>query len=137
MVLTTLTSTALPNKNINNNNSNIQQNPTTSSLTSTFSPTSSLAVTVFEWVDGQDICFEITRRAAAGFIYSEAVASHYTRQLVQAVQHMHSQNILHRGYKASQFITGKNNAPLKIHGLGVAFRLSDDNKCPTGEYLII
>jgi hypothetical protein len=24
---------------------------------------------VFEWVDGQDICFEIVRRAAAGFIY--------------------------------------------------------------------
>jgi len=62
---------------------------------------------VFEWVDGQDICFEITRRAAAGFIYSEAVAAHYTRQLVQAVQYMHSQNILHRDIRPHNLLLEK------------------------------
>lgn len=62
---------------------------------------------IFDWVDGQDICFEITRRAAAGFIYSEAVASHYIRQLVQAVQYMHSQNILHRDIRPHNLLLEK------------------------------
>uniref|UniRef100_A0A914RWE3 Protein kinase domain-containing protein n=1 Tax=Parascaris equorum TaxID=6256 RepID=A0A914RWE3_PAREQ len=30
---------------------------------------------VFEFLDGDDICFEIVKRASAGFVYSEAVAS--------------------------------------------------------------
>lgn len=29
---------------------------------------------VFEFLDGDDICFEIVKRASAGFVYSEAVA---------------------------------------------------------------
>lgn len=28
-------------------------------------------------MDGSDICFEIVRRAMAGFVYSEAVARYY------------------------------------------------------------
>jgi len=28
-------------------------------------------------MDGSDICFEIVRRATAGFVYSEAVARYY------------------------------------------------------------
>uniref|UniRef100_A0A8C6IJ45 Protein kinase domain-containing protein n=1 Tax=Mus spicilegus TaxID=10103 RepID=A0A8C6IJ45_MUSSI len=30
---------------------------------------------VFEFMDGADLCFEIVKRADAGFVYSEAVAS--------------------------------------------------------------
>jgi calcium/calmodulin-dependent serine protein kinase len=62
---------------------------------------------VFEWVGGQDLCFEIVRRAAAGFIYSEAVASHYIRQLVQATQFMHAQNILHRDIRPHNLLLAK------------------------------
>ncbi len=29
---------------------------------------------IFEFLDGMDICFEIVKRASAGFVYSEAVA---------------------------------------------------------------
>ncbi|CAH1991011.1 unnamed protein product [Acanthoscelides obtectus] len=29
---------------------------------------------VFEFMDGSDLCYEIVRRASAGFVYSEAVA---------------------------------------------------------------
>jgi hypothetical protein len=36
---------------------------------------------------GADLCFEIVKRATAGFVYSEAVASHYIRQILQVNQH--------------------------------------------------
>jgi len=38
---------------------------------------------VFEYMSGSDLCFEIVKRATAGFVYSEAVASHYIRQILQ------------------------------------------------------
>ena len=38
---------------------------------------------VFEFMSGSDLCFEIVKRATAGFVYSEAVASHYIRQILQ------------------------------------------------------
>uniref|UniRef100_A0A915Q2P9 Protein kinase domain-containing protein n=1 Tax=Setaria digitata TaxID=48799 RepID=A0A915Q2P9_9BILA len=48
---------------------------------------------VFEFLDGDDICFEIVKRASAGFVYSEAVASK------------------------------DNSAPLKLTGFGVSMKL--------------
>ena len=41
---------------------------------------------VFEFMSGADLCFEIVKRATAGFVYSEAVASHYIRQILQVLQ---------------------------------------------------
>ena len=38
---------------------------------------------VFEFMSGADLCFEIVKRATAGFVYSEAVASHYIPQILQ------------------------------------------------------
>ena len=35
---------------------------------------------VFEYMDGADLCFEI-KRASAGYVYSEAVASFYMKQV--------------------------------------------------------
>ncbi|KAL3084924.1 hypothetical protein niasHT_035812 [Heterodera trifolii] len=90
---------------------------------------------VFEWVEGEDLCFEIVRRAAAGFIYSEAVASHYTRQLVEAVRYMHSLDIVHRDIRPHNLLLAnkENNAPLKVRGLALAHRLhSDTANCPAG-----
>ena len=40
---------------------------------------------VFEFMSGADLCFEIVKRATAGFVYSEAVASHYIRQILQVL----------------------------------------------------
>ena len=37
---------------------------------------------VFEFMAGADLCFEIVKRASAGFVYSEAVCSHYIRQIL-------------------------------------------------------
>jgi hypothetical protein len=37
---------------------------------------------------GADLCFEIVKRATAGFVYSEAVASHYIRQILQVIANL-------------------------------------------------
>uniref|UniRef100_A0A915CNN2 Protein kinase domain-containing protein n=1 Tax=Ditylenchus dipsaci TaxID=166011 RepID=A0A915CNN2_9BILA len=90
---------------------------------------------VFEYVDGSDICFEIVRRASSGFIYSEAVASHYIRQLVEAMQYLHSQSIVHRDVRPHNILLANkdNNAPLKLRGFGIAHRLnSPEDMCPAG-----
>jgi calcium/calmodulin-dependent serine protein kinase len=36
-------------------------------------------------MDGMDLCFEIVARVNAGFAYSEAVASHYMRQVLGGI----------------------------------------------------
>ncbi len=45
---------------------------------------------VFEFMAGADLCFEIVKRASAGFVYSEAVCSHYIRQILLALQVKHA-----------------------------------------------
>ncbi|KAK5889863.1 hypothetical protein CesoFtcFv8_013441 [Champsocephalus esox] len=54
---------------------------------------------VFEYMDGADLCFEIVKRADAGFVYSEAVASHYMRQILEALRYCHDNNVIHRDVK--------------------------------------
>ena len=48
---------------------------------------------------GADLCFEIVKRATAGFVYSEAVCSHYMRQILLALQYCHDNDIIHRDIK--------------------------------------
>uniref|UniRef100_A0A3P8UDU6 Protein kinase domain-containing protein n=1 Tax=Cynoglossus semilaevis TaxID=244447 RepID=A0A3P8UDU6_CYNSE len=57
---------------------------------------------VFEFMDGADLCFEIVKRADAGFVYSEAVASHYMRQILEALRYCHDNNVIHRDVKVFQ-----------------------------------
>ncbi|KAH7719910.1 peripheral plasma membrane protein CASK-like isoform 1 [Aphelenchoides avenae] len=90
---------------------------------------------VFEHVDGSDICFEVVKRASSGFIYSEAVASHYVKQLTEAIRYMHSLSIVHRDIRPHNILLAnkENNAPLKLRGFGIAYKLpSDSAKCPPG-----
>lgn len=80
---------------------------------------------VFEFLDGSDLCSEILRRASAGFVYSEAVASHYMRQILEAVRYCHDMGIVHGDVKPHCVLLAskENSAPVKLGGFGVAVQL--------------
>ncbi|XP_076069220.1 peripheral plasma membrane protein CASK-like [Oratosquilla oratoria] len=82
---------------------------------------------VFEYMDGADLCFEIVKRSMAGFVYSEAVASHYMRQILEALLYCHENDIIHRDIKPHCVLLAckENNAPVKLGGFGVAIQLQD------------
>lgn len=80
---------------------------------------------VFEFMAGADLCFEIVKRATAGFVYSEAVCSHYMRQILLALQYCHDNDIIHRDIKphCALLASKENSAPVKLGGFGVAIQL--------------
>lgn len=80
---------------------------------------------VFEFMAGADLCFEIVKRALAGFVYSEAVCSHYIRQILLALQYCHDNDIIHRDIKPHCVLLAskENSAPVKLGGFGVAIQL--------------
>nr|XP_033334003.1 peripheral plasma membrane protein CASK-like isoform X3 [Megalopta genalis] len=80
---------------------------------------------VFEYMDGSDLCFEVVRRANDGFVYSEAVASHYMRQILEALRYCHENDIIHRDLKPQcALLAGKaNSVPVKLRGFSVAVQL--------------
>ncbi|EUB63700.1 Peripheral plasma membrane protein CASK [Echinococcus granulosus] len=86
---------------------------------------------VFEYMEGADLCHEIVKRATAGFIYSEAVASHYMRQVLEAVKYCHENNVVHRDLKPHCVVLAnkQNSAPAKIGGFGIADQLNPDIDC--------
>src|SRR3989442_192034 len=79
-------------------------------------------------MDGMDICFEIVSRVSAGFAYSEAVVSHYMRQILDAIRYCHENDIIHRDIKPHCVLlaTKENSAPVKLGGFGLAIQLSSD-----------
>ncbi|XP_076172772.1 peripheral plasma membrane protein CASK isoform X2 [Ptiloglossa arizonensis] len=95
---------------------------------------------VFEYMDGSDLCFEVVRRATAGFVYSEAVSSHYMRQILEALRYCHENDIIHRDLKPQcALLAGKeNSAPVKLRGFSVAVQLQSSQangvECYTTEY---
>uniref|UniRef100_U5ENN4 Peripheral plasma membrane protein CASK n=1 Tax=Corethrella appendiculata TaxID=1370023 RepID=U5ENN4_9DIPT len=80
---------------------------------------------VFEFMEGSDICFEVVRRAVAGFVYSEAVACHYMRQILEALRYCHENDIIHRDIRpaCALLATADNSAPVKLGGFGQAVQL--------------
>lgn len=80
-------------------------------------------------MDGADLCFEIEKRAMAGFVYSESVASHYMRQILEAVRYCHNTaKCIHRDIKPHCVLLSskENSAPVKLGGFGIAIDLPDD-----------
>ncbi|XP_011450250.2 peripheral plasma membrane protein CASK isoform X10 [Magallana gigas] len=82
---------------------------------------------VFEYMDGADLCFEIVKRASMGFVYSEAVASHYLRQILDALRYCHTNDIIHRDLKPHCVLLAskENSAPVKLGGFGVATQVPE------------
>ncbi|XP_070491286.1 peripheral plasma membrane protein CASK isoform X4 [Chironomus tepperi] len=80
---------------------------------------------VFEFMEGSDLCFEIVRRATDGFVYSEAVACHYMRQILEAIRYCHENDIIHRDVRpaCALLATIDNSAPVKLGGFGSAIQL--------------
>jgi calcium/calmodulin-dependent serine protein kinase len=79
-------------------------------------------------MDGADLCFEIEKRAMAGFVYSESVASHYMRQILEAVRYCHTiSKCIHRDIKPHCVLLAskENSAPVKLGGFGIAIELPD------------
>ncbi|KAK9739208.1 Protein kinase domain [Popillia japonica] len=93
---------------------------------------------VFEFMDGNDLCYEVVRRAISGFVYSEAVASHYMRQILEALRYCHENDIIHRDIKPECLLlaTKENSAPVKLGGFGVAIQLPDRHSATLGECLV-
>jgi calcium/calmodulin-dependent serine protein kinase len=89
---------------------------------------------VFEYMDGSDLCYEVVRRASSGFVYSEAVASHYMRQILEAMRYCHENDIVHRDIKPECILlaTKENSAPVKLGGFGVAVQLPDRHPANPG-----
>jgi calcium/calmodulin-dependent serine protein kinase len=85
---------------------------------------------VFEYMDGADLCFEIEKRATAGFVYSESVASHYMRQILDAVRYCHQSNVIHRDIKPHCVLLSskENSAPIKLGGFGIAIELPEEDE---------
>ncbi|KAK3754014.1 hypothetical protein QZH41_020292, partial [Actinostola sp. cb2023] len=89
---------------------------------------------VFEYMDGSDLCFEIVNRVNAGFVFSEAVASHYMRQVLEAIAFCHEREIIHRDLKPHNLLLASkdNSAPLKVADFGVAVELPPEGYILSG-----
>ncbi|CDW54750.1 peripheral plasma membrane protein CASK [Trichuris trichiura] len=84
---------------------------------------------VFEYMEGRDLCLEVVERAAAGFVYSEFVISHYVRQLLNALSYCVDRDIIHRDIRLECAIlaNNENSAPLKLGGFHLAVQLPDSS----------
>lgn len=89
---------------------------------------------VFEFMEGSDLCYEVVRRASEGFVYSETVASHYMRQILEALRYCHENDIVHRDIKPECILLAskENSAPVKLGGFGVAVQLPERHLVATG-----
>jgi len=88
---------------------------------------------VYELMEGADLCIEIVKRATAGFVYSESVASHYFRQVLEALLYCHDHDIIHRDVRPHNILLAnkENSAPVKLSGFGRAKRIINDSLIPS------
>eukprot|EP00794_Sanderia_malayensis_P010960 gene10960-12121_t len=89
---------------------------------------------ITEYMDGVDLCEEIINRVNSGFVYSEAVASHYMRQVFEALAFCHERNIVHRDMKPHNIVLASKDdtAPVKLGDFSVAVELPPEGLIRSG-----
>uniref|UniRef100_A0A1I8FS75 Protein kinase domain-containing protein n=1 Tax=Macrostomum lignano TaxID=282301 RepID=A0A1I8FS75_9PLAT len=87
-------------------------------------------------MDGSDLCFEIVKRATSGFVFSESVAMHYMRQILEAMRYCHHHDIVHRDLKPHCVLlhSKENSAPVKLGGFALPIQTGRSNR--TGAHLV-
>lgn len=90
---------------------------------------------VFEYMSGADICFEIIKRASDGYVFSEAVVSHYMNQILQAIRYCHNNDIIHRDLTPMCVLLQSREikAPVKLGRFGLAIECKDGQTMQAGE----
>ncbi|RDD46096.1 Peripheral plasma membrane protein CASK [Trichoplax sp. H2] len=89
---------------------------------------------IFEHMEGEDICYEITSRANDGYSYCESVISYFMKLILEAVNYCHERNIVHRDIKPQNILMAFQNtkSPVKLNDFGIAVQLKDDELCTPG-----
>jgi calcium/calmodulin-dependent serine protein kinase len=89
---------------------------------------------LYELMEGADLFLEIVKRAMAGFVYSEAVASHYMRQILEALKHCHTKGVIHRNIQPHCMLLAnkENSSPIKLGGFGMAIEIEELENSPSG-----
>ncbi|XP_057302623.1 peripheral plasma membrane protein CASK-like [Hydractinia symbiolongicarpus] len=82
---------------------------------------------ISELLSGLDLCYEIVNKVNAGFVYSEAVASHYVRQVLEGLAMIHECGIVHRDMKPHNVMLASQDeaAPVKIGDFGIAIEMPE------------
>lgn len=85
---------------------------------------------VFELMEGKDLLSEIIKRVNADYVYSEAVAAHYLKQIFEALKYAHDNHVVHRDVHPAclLFHTKENSSSVKLGGFGTAVDLTEINK---------
>jgi len=130
--------TAIPNLTLDNLKQeaticHLLKHPHVVELLETYS-SEGMVYMVYELMEGADLCIEVVKRANGGFVYSEAVASHYFRQVLEAVCYCHDNNIIHRDLRPQNIMLAnkENSAPVKLVGFGCAQRLRGGDSVSSG-----
>ncbi|CAG5107169.1 Oidioi.mRNA.OKI2018_I69.chr1.g3186.t1.cds [Oikopleura dioica] len=86
-------------------------------------------------MSGADICFEIIKRASDGYVFSEAVVSHYMNQILQAVRYCHNNDVIHRDLTPMCVLLQSREikAPVKLGRFGLAIECKDGQTLQAGE----
>ncbi|XP_065644840.1 55 kDa erythrocyte membrane protein isoform X4 [Hydra vulgaris] len=84
---------------------------------------------ITELITGSDICSEILNKVDSGYLYSEAVASFYMRQILEGLEFIHECQVVHRNLNplCMMLASTNNNAPVKITDFRFALKMPEEN----------
>ena len=80
-------------------------------------------------MEGKDLLSEIIKRVNANYVYSEAVASHYLRQMFSAINYIQSLGVVHRDIQPNCFMfhSKENSSAVKLTNFNHAVLIDEDS----------